>query len=147
MQVQIRFLGYYGRWRPAKWRNCCNERGQTSPEKLGHLWTSFLEQRKSISTIFRWHIFCSKNCCQVDPATRPTAQEIVEELIPIHQLQLNLENKTAQSPHHRGTGTGSSGKIQLRKVGHKRSLSEEEIVVRKSPSEKARFHYLAYSTR
>ena len=87
------------------------------------------------------------NCCQVDPATRPTAQEIVEELIPIHQLQLNLENKTAQSPHHRGTGTGSSGKIQLRKVGHKRSLSEEEIVVRKSPSEKARFHYLAYSTR
>ena len=85
------------------------------------------------------------NCCQVDPATRPTAQEVVEELIPIHQLQLNLENKTAQSLHHRGTG--SSGKIQLRKVGHKRSLSEEEIVVRKSPSEKARFHYLAYSTR
>merc|ERR1719219_2838890 len=33
-------------------------------------------------------------------------------------------------------------RIHLRKVGHKRSLSEEEIVVRKPPSEKARFHYL-----
>ena len=53
-------------------------------------------------------LYFFSNCCQVDPATRPTAQEIVEELIPIHQLQLNLENKTAQSPHHRGTGTGSS---------------------------------------
>ena len=25
-------------------------------------------------------------CCQVDSATWPTAQEVVEELIPIHQL-------------------------------------------------------------
>ena len=100
-------------------------------------------------TIQEFKKFCvlltyfSSNCFQVDPATRPTAQEIVEELIPIHQLQLNMESKT-QSPHHRGAG---NGKIQLRKVGHKRSLSEEEIVVRKSPSEKARFHYLAYSSR
>ena len=68
-------------------------------------------------------------CCQVDPLTRPTAQEISEELL--HQNSDYLD-KTHKN---------------LRKVGHKRSLSEEEIVVRKSPSEKARFHYLAFSSR
>ena len=74
--------------------------------------------------------------------TRPTAQEIVVELSPIHQLQDNFESsKNGSHQHH------FDGKIQLRKVGHKRSLSEEEIVVRKSPSEKARFHYLAMTGR
>ena len=51
--------------------------------------------------------------------------------MPILDLHAKLE------PKH----STLEGKIHLRKVGHKRSLSEEEIVVRKSPSEKARFHY------
>ena len=63
---------------------------------------------------------------QIDPLTRPTGQEIIQDLQP--QLQLLEE--------------ASKTKITLRKVGHKRSLSEEEIVIRKSsPSEKARFHF------
>ena len=76
--------------------------------------------------------------------TRPTAQEIAVELNPIQELQANLESKS-QLPV---SGIAGNGRIQLRKVGHKRSLSEEEIIVhRKSPSEKARFHYLAMSSR
>ncbi len=66
--------------------------------------------------------------------TRPTAQELVEELVPIHQLQWNVESKRKSSAQE---------KLRQCKMGHKRSLSEEEIVVRKSPSEKARFHFLA----
>ena len=69
---------------------------------------------------------------QVDPNTRLTAHEIIEELLPILDIHSKLEPKNSIE----------GGKIHLRKVGHKRSLSEEEIVVRKkSPSEKARFHY------
>lgn len=59
--------------------------------------------------------------------------------MPIHHLQESLEGKKADCEARSG--------IQLRKVGHKRSLSQEEILVRKSPSEKARFHYLAMVSR
>lgn len=70
------------------------------------------------------------NCVKIDPVTRPTAQEIIQDLQPLFQ---SYEDKF---------------KLSVRKVapGHKRSFSEEEInttSIRKtaSPSEKARFHF------
>ena len=64
---------------------------------------------------------------QIDPVTRPTAQEIIQDLQPLFQ---SYEDKF---------------KLSVRKAaGHKRSFSEEEITsIRKtaSPSEKARFHF------
>jgi hypothetical protein len=74
---------------------------------------------------------------QIDPVTRPTAEELGQELI--HLFDVQAKSEVGYTKHQQSV----DGKIHLRKVGHKRSLSEEEIVVRRSPSEKARFHYLA----
>ena len=87
---------------------------------------------RSTDMIVAQNWFRSTFSFQVDPNTRLTAHEIIEELLPILDIHSKLEPKNSID----------GGKIHLRKVGHKRSLSEEEIVVRKkSPSEKARFHY------
>ena len=76
--------------------------------------------------MIRFHGIFAISIFQIDPLTRPTAQEIIEDLQP----QLHILEEASKT------------KITLRKVGHKRSLSEEEIVIRKSsPSEKARFHF------
>lgn len=79
-------------------------------------------------------------CVKIDPQTRPSAKDLVVEQETLFDSQKKVEGRNL--PQH-ATTHHVEGRILLRKVGHKRSLSEEEVLVRRSPSDKARFHLLS----
>eukprot|EP00094_Tigriopus_californicus_P000715 TCALIF_00693-PA protein Name:"Similar to TESK2 Dual specificity testis-specific protein kinase 2 (Homo sapiens)" AED:0.06 eAED:0.06 QI:0/0.85/0.75/1/0.57/0.62/8/591/927 len=81
------------------------------------------------------------SCVKIDPQSRPSAKDLVQDMT---SLVASQKTKETQSCPRSFVFSHPEGKVTLRKVGHKRSLSaEEEQVIRRngSPSEKARFHY------
>jgi len=75
------------------------------------------------------------SCVRICPSSRPTVTSLCHDLVPMLDTQ-----RQAEAVDQLAADTSPARPARLRKGAHKRSRSEEEVCVKTTPSEKARFH-------